>query len=84
MPHGIAGVSVPRETGEVKGVVPRPCLRRFPRFLRFLRDLYEDEAAFQAYEGCYIKMYLHTNIIARIHIVGEMYLNLPATARQMT
>ena len=24
MPHGIAGVSVPRETGEVKGVVPRP------------------------------------------------------------
>ena len=27
MPHGIAGVSVPRETGEVKGVVPRPWLR---------------------------------------------------------
>ena len=56
----------------------------YEAFLRFLRDLYEDEAAFQAYEGCYIKMYLHTNSIARIHIVGEMYLNLPATARQMT
>ena len=64
MPHGIAGVSVPRETGEVKGVVPRP----WPSFRRLLYgvgnfSLYILSYVVAEYKFCGLLWYEGTRIL---------------------